>query len=132
MNVLKSQKGVTLIEALVTVVIIGMTTSLFVSFMWRYTYQQVLQEQEIIATNLATETHEERFNQIKNQGVTIPFTETTEVEAKGVVYTITTTITETTAPKKTNWIHGLLSQVQVEVSYGAKKHTSSSYVFKKH
>ena len=129
MNVFGNQKGLTLLEVLVSVIIIMMASTLFVAFMLRLTYQQVLQEQELLATNILVELHEEYYNKIKHGEISIPFTDTKECTEKSALYKIQVSVTKENFDSKDYWEKGLLANVQVEVVYGAKKHTSTSFVF---
>jgi Tfp pilus assembly protein PilE len=132
MNIIRNQKGVTLLEVLITTIVIVAASTIFITFILNYAHQKELQKSDILLTNLATKNVEEYYAKITTDpSLILPFTETATTVYGKKEYTIKVDITKAASASNPSWVEGAIAKLEVKVSRGKKSKVVTTYVYKK-
>lgn len=132
MKSIVNEKGLTLIEVLLSLLILSMTATIFVTFITNYTHQKENQKNNVVMTNLAVKGIESITMKLKEgyfDSVEYPVNEVEEVKHKEQVYSVTTSL-ETVDTRQVSYSRGELIKVITTVSNGKRDRRVETYIYK--
>lgn len=131
MRYINNEKGITLLESIISTLIIASASALFLAGYLTFTYQKDVQKNDILMVNLATEALESNRNKLlTDQIALIPFTEEVTKEIGMNTYTITVNIENYTQTSNPDWVTGVINTLTVSINDGKRTEVLETHVFK--